>query len=180
MQKKPEILKKATIATSRIFHIEEVHLKFSNGEQRIFEKMVSNRSGAILVVPMLDDKTLLLVREYATGTDRYELGFPKGLIDQGETAEQAVNRELQEEVGYAAEHIQFLRTMTAAPGYWNGKTEIFLAKNLYPAVLEGDEPEPLEVVPWKLDNYQALLQEENFSEARSIAALFLVKDILHV
>jgi ADP-ribose diphosphatase len=49
---------------------------------------------------------------------------------------------------------------------------------LYPEKLVGDEPEPLDVVPWKISDYQRLLLEPSFSEARSIAALMLVKDFL--
>ncbi len=179
MSQKPEIIKRATIATSRLFHIEEVYLKFSNGNHRVFERMITNRHGAVLVIPLLDEKTMLLVREYAAGTDRYELGFPKGLIDANETAEQAVDRELQEEIGYGALHIEFLRSMTSAPGYWGGSARVFLAKELYPAKLLGDEPEPLEIVPWPISDYQALLKEETFYEARSIAALFLLRDKLN-
>ena len=65
-----------------------------------------------------------------------------------------------------------------APAFFNAKMMIFLAEGLYQEELEGDEPEPLEVVPWKLDNYQALLEEPNFNEARSIAALMLIRDYL--
>ena len=45
--------------------------------------------GAVVVVPMQDDETVLLVREYAAGMHRYELGLVKGRIDAGETPEQA-------------------------------------------------------------------------------------------
>ncbi len=179
MPQKPEILKRKIVATSQLFRIEEIHLKFSNGNERIFERMISSRRGAVMIIPLLDADTILLVREYAAGTDRYELAFPKGLVDEGETLEEAVNRELQEEIGYGSANIQFIRSMTSAPGYWGGKASVFLARDLYPASLEGDEPEPLEVVPWKLNNYQALLQEENFSEARSVAALYLLRDLLN-
>jgi ADP-ribose diphosphatase len=55
---------------------------------------------------------------------------------------------------------------------------IFLGENLYPEKLEGDEPEELEVVPWRLTDYQQLLAANDFNEARSIAALLLVKDHL--
>lgn len=179
MLQKPEILKRTIVAASKLFRIEELHLKFSNGNERIFERMVSSRRGAVMIVPLIDVDTILLVREYAAGTDRYELAFPKGLVDDGETLEEAVNRELQEEIGYGSANIQLLRSMTAAPGYWGGKASVYIAKDLYPSKLEGDEPEPLEVVPWKLSNYQALLQDENFSEARSIAALLLLREYLH-
>ena len=60
-------------------------LEFSNGERRRFERLVSRGHGAVVVVPMLDDETVLLVREYAAGMHRYELGLVKGRIDVGET-----------------------------------------------------------------------------------------------
>ena len=54
---------------------------------------------------MLDDDTVLLVNEYAAGLERFELGLPKGRLDQDETAEQGANRELKEEVGYGAREL---------------------------------------------------------------------------
>ena len=56
--------------------------------------------------------------------------------------------------------------------------DIFIASDLYSSKLEGDEPEPLEVVPWPIKEYQALLQQPDFQEARSIAALMLLIDHL--
>jgi len=179
MTKQPQILERKIAAESRIFKIEEIHLRFSNGNERIYERMRSGSRGAIMVVPMLDDETIILIREYSVGTERYELGFPKGLIDPGETAEAAANRELQEEIGYGSKNIELLSRMTAVPGYWGGRADIFTATDLYESWLEGDEPEPLEIVPWKLSNYKALLAEETFSEARSIAALMLLRDKLN-
>jgi ADP-ribose diphosphatase len=49
---------------------------------------------------------------------------------------------------------------------------------LYHSSLEGDEPEPLDVIAWPIKEYQNLLQQKDFTEARSIAALMLVKDYL--
>ncbi|MGL5557272.1 MAG: NUDIX domain-containing protein, partial [Aeromonas veronii] len=96
---KPEILKADIVAESRLFKVESLHLKFSNGEERVYERMRGGNRGAVMVVPLFDAHTLLLVREYAAGTHSYELGFPKGLIDPGEDAFEAGNRELMEEAG---------------------------------------------------------------------------------
>ena len=172
---KPEILARRTIARSRLFQVEELELRFSNGEQRTFERLASRGPGAVLVVPMLDNQTVLLIREYAAGLERYELSLPKGLIDPGENAEQAANRELMEEVGYGARRLTPLTTLSLAPGYLAHQTRIILAQQLYPERREGDEPEPLEVVPWPLARLPELLQREDFSEARSVAALFLAR-----
>ncbi|GAA5193029.1 ADP compounds hydrolase NudE [Ferrimonas gelatinilytica] len=173
--KKPEILATELVAKSRLFQVEQLHLRFSNGVERHYERMRGAMSGAVMVVPMLDDHTLLLVREYAAGTHSYELGFPKGLIDPGEDAMQAANRELQEEVGYAARQLEPLYQLALAPSYFSARMEILLARDLYPSRLEGDEPEPLELVPWPLADIDGLLARPDFSESRSICALFLAQ-----
>lgn len=178
MPVKPEVLAQRSVARSRLFHIEELDLCFSNGERRTFERLVGSGHGAVLVVPLLDDDTLLLIREYAAGLDRYELCFPKGLVDPGEQATEAANRELMEEVGYGAHHLTELARLSLAPGYLAHETQIILARDLYPEKRPGDEPEPLEVVPWSLNRIPELLAREDFSEARSIAALFLAKQQL--
>lgn len=177
--KLPIINAQQQVAESRLFRIEQLDLTFSNGQQRQYERMKGSGNGAVMIVPMLDAQTMLLVREYCAGTHSYELGFPKGLIDSGEVAEQAANRELKEEIGYGAKQLTSIREVMMAPAFFNAKMTIFLAQDLYQESLEGDEPEPLEVVPWRLDNYQMLLDDTNFNEARSIAALLLVKDFFN-
>lgn len=170
----PKITQRKQVASSRFFAIEQIDLTFSNGVQREYERMQGSGRGAVMIVPLQSDGSILLVREYCAGTHSYELGFPKGLIDPGESAEVAANRELKEEVGFGAEVLQPITQVSMAPAFFNARMDIFLARGLYPQSLEGDEPEPLEVVSWKLDDFQALLADVNFTEARSIAALLLV------
>lgn len=171
----PTIHKTQTIAKSRFFKIEQVDLEFSNGETREFERMGGSGRGAVMIVPLIDSDTMLLIREYAAGTHSYQLGFPKGLIDPGETPTQAANRELQEEVGYSARRIVYMRSVMMAPTFFNASMNIMIAQDLSPSRLEGDEPEPLEVVPWPISDVDELLDREDFNEARSIAALLLLQ-----
>ena len=160
------------------YRMERLDLEFSNGERRRYERLHGRGHGAVAVVPMLDDETVLLVREYAAGVHRYELGLVKGRIDAGESPEQAADRELMEEAGYGARRIDVLRTLTLAPVYMSHLTHVVLARDLYPQRLPGDEPEELEVVPWKLAEIDGLLDREDFSEGRTIAALFLAREWL--
>ncbi|WP_395338689.1 ADP compounds hydrolase NudE [Ningiella sp. W23] len=171
----PTIHKTQTVAKSRFFKVEQVDLEFSNGATREFERMGGTGRGAVMIVPLIDDKTMLLIREYAAGTHSYQLGFPKGLIDPGETPEQAANRELQEEVGYIAQNIEPLQSVMMAPTFFNASMDILVACGLSPSTLEGDEPEPLEVVPWPISHVDELLAREDFAEARSVAALLLLQ-----
>lgn len=178
MENKPKILQTRTVAQSRLFRVEELDLRFSNGVEVQYERLSGSKRGAVLVVPLLDDNTVLLIREYAAGTDRYELGLPKGKIDGDETLLNAANREIQEEIGYAAKRLDHIHSVSIAPGYLAHVTHIILARDLYPARLDGDEPETIEVVPWSLDQLPQLLMEKDFSEARSIAALFITQEYL--
>lgn len=175
MQKKPECLERATIAESRLFGIESMALKFSNGQKRQYERLVSHGLGAVLIVPMIDNQRFYLIKEYAAGTNEYELGFPKGRLDKGESIYEAANRELMEEVGFGARQMESLKALSSSPQYFGLKVDIVIASDLYEQSLPGDEPEPIEVSEWSFDDIDALLERDDFSEARSIAALFMVK-----
>ncbi|USD65178.1 ADP compounds hydrolase NudE [Vibrio sp. SCSIO 43136] len=173
--KKPQILATNVAAQSKLFTIESLDLRFSNGAERTYERMKPSGRHAVMVVPVTEQGDLLLVREYAAGTERYELGFPKGLIDAGESAEQAANRELKEEIGFGANFLVPLKQVVLAPSYFSSQMTLFLAKDLYPEQLEGDEPEPLQLVKWPLQQADDLLTHLDFCEARSITALMLAQ-----
>ncbi len=178
MPTKPSILKRSTVARSRLFRADEIHLRFSNGEERTYEKLCSGGPGAVLIVPLLDENTVLLVREYAVGLEDYHLALPKGAIDQGENLLDAANRELKEEVGYGARKLQFLKRINLSPAYMEHGINIVLAWDLYPERLEGDEPEPIEVVPYPLSDLMNLVVRADVCEGRSIAALFMAREWL--
>lgn len=174
----PRILHSRVLAETRLFRVEGVGLRFSNGTEVEFERIAPTGAGAVLVVPLHEDGRVSLIREYAAGTERYELGLPKGRLEPGEDVLDAANRELREEIGYAAAHLTRLRALSLAPGYLTHQTHVVLAEALSPAPLDGDEPEPLEVLRWPLTEAATLLDRADFTEARSIAALFMVRNHL--
>jgi len=175
---KPTIHNSKIIAKTRLFTVEELQLEFQNGERRTYERLITGGKGAVLIVPVLNDEEFILIKEYAAGVDNYELGFPKGLIEGGESPEQAANREMQEEAGFRANSLSVLKKVSLAPGYLNHQMYFVLAQELTVSELEGDEPEPIEVITWRFDNIDALIANENFTEARSIAALLMVRELL--
>lgn len=177
MPAKPKILSRRLVAASRLFRVEELDLEFANGNRRTFER-IPGGADSVLIVPLLDAQTLLLIREYGAGSDRYELGLPKGIVEPGEDPLDAANRECQEEVGYAARDLRAIDRVSVVPGYIAHRSLIVLARDLYPSRLPGDEPEPLEVVPWRLDDLDALLARDDFDDARAIAALYLTERFL--
>ena len=157
---------------------EVLDLEFSNGERRRYHRLKSGGHGSVIIAALHDPHTVLLIREYAAGLHRYELGLPKGRMDAGETVLEAANRELKEEVGFGARRLTRVRAISQAPTYMNHEIHLVLAEDLYPERLPGDEPEELEVVPWKLDALDELMLREDCSEGRSLAALFIVRELV--
>ena len=169
--KLPSILNSEIVASSRLFSIESLDLRFSNGETRTFERLPKRGREAVIVCAVTENQEVVLIREYMAGLHKYELGLPKGRVDLGESFAHAANRELKEEAGYGAESIVHLRELSLAPGQMGFSIHVMLATNLYLESLPGDEPEPLEVVLWPLSRIDELIFSHELSEARSIATL---------
>ncbi|MEE4245261.1 MAG: ADP compounds hydrolase NudE [Kangiellaceae bacterium] len=175
-RKKPNIDELNEVARSRLFCVEELKLTFSNGERRVYERLKAGGSGAVLILPVTSNNDVLFIREYAAGIDRYELALPKGLVDQGETPIEAANRELKEEVGFGSGKLTELKKVSLAPGYLSHTMTIVLAEDLYPEKLVGDEPEEIDVISVPISEIKTLIHNDILTEARSIAALYLMLD----
>lgn len=179
MQKKPTILSQRIVASSRLFKVEELQLRFSNGVERTYERLAGGtRAGAVMVVAMLDKEHFVVIEEYCAGVNDYQLTIPKGLIEKDEDVLDAANRELKEEAGYGAKKLEYVTSLSLSPSYMAQKILVVLAQDLYPERLEGDEPEPIIVSSVSLNNLLALSQQPNFTEGRAIAALYIVRDLL--
>lgn len=155
--------------------MEKLSLRFSNGAQRQFYRVIPNSNHAVMVIAMPDADTVLITREYGCGFHRYELGLPRGRIDEGEDILVAANRELQEEAGFAAGRLDYLRTLSLAPTYMAHEIHVVLARDLSANQLEGDEPEPIDVIPWKLAEIETLALHPEFTEGRALGALLLAR-----
>ena len=174
----PKILQSNIVAISRLFTVETLDLEFSNGTQTTFERLPKRGREAVIVCAITHDNHVVLIKEYLAGINRYELVLPKGRVDLGESFSEAANRELKEEAGFGAKSLHYMRELTIAPSHMGFSVHAILAQELYPESIEGDEPEPLEVVLWPLDKLDELYMKEDFSEARSIATLRLAETLL--
>jgi ADP-ribose diphosphatase len=169
----PTIHKTEVLAQSRFFKIEAMHLTFSNGEERVYERLPAVGEQGVIVVAVNEHDELLLIREYAAGFHEFQLTLPKGAAEKGESLERAAGRELAEEVGFGASNVQFVKRLSIAPGQMGFTINVLMATDLYPHELPGDEPEPPELVLWPLSKIDELLARDDFFEARAIAALTL-------
>ncbi len=175
---KPEILSARWVAHSRLFHVEEQRLRFSNGVERSYERLNPGFHGAVMVVAVSAEQRLLLVREYGGGIGDYYLSFPKGALHAEESVLDAANRELMEETGFGAHELEVLSEMALSPSYMGNRITVVLARNLFEKKLPGDEPEPPEVCWYDFEELLALQASRDFQEGYAVAALFLARERL--
>lgn len=178
MPKLPHIHSRTPHDPGKFIKAEKLELEFSNGTRRKYERLCTRGLGAVIVVAMLDEDTVLMVKEYAAGLHHYELGLVKGRLEKGESVLEGAQRELMEEAGYGARSLEEITVLSLAPGYMTHITHVVLARDLYPEKLVGDEPEELEVVYWPIADLHTLVQRPDCTEGRSIAALYITREFL--
>ena len=127
------------IFRGRTFDVDVDRVRLPNGKEMDME-LVHHR-GAAAVVPVLEDGTVLLVRQYRYATGGWLLEIPAGKIDGGEPPEVCAARETEEETGYRAGKLEPLGWIWTTPGFADEKIWLYLATDLEPAEqgLEDDE-----------------------------------------
>src|SRR3989338_2654154 len=171
----PKRLEEREIFKTKLFIIKDVTLQF--GKKKV-SRQILKKPDSVLIVPLTDDGNLILINEYMTATDEYQLDVPGGRIDDNENPKKTAKRELEEEIGYKASKIDKLGMFTMSPGYLTQKTHAFLTKVLAKGKRGGDEDEELELVEYPFADFETLIKKGKISEARAIAALYMAKNFL--
>ena len=147
MNEQAERLGSREIFSGRTFRVAVDRVRLPNGREMDME-LVHHR-GAAAVVAVLDDGTVLLVRQYRYATGGWLLEIPAGKLDDGESPETCAVRKTEEETGYRPARLQPLGWIWTTPGFADEKIWLFLATGLEPTaqVLEDDEVLSLERMP---------------------------------
>jgi ADP-ribose diphosphatase len=171
-----ELLKSETLMKGRAFGIRRDTLKTPDGHETKFE--IIEHGGSVVIIPIDEDGNILLVRQYrhAAGGDLLEL--PAGTLDEDEEPEVCAAREIREETNMAAGVLTKLGDFYLAPGYSTEFMHVFLATDLSYDPLEEDEDEFLSVESVPVAEAIQRAERGEIPDAKSLAALFLVKPYL--
>jgi ADP-ribose diphosphatase len=131
-----------------------------------------------LVVAVNDRREVLLTVEPSPAFQTPTLLLPGGSVEPAETPERAARRELQEEVGFAAGRLDALGELRPWSKYLACQSFVYLARDLTPSRLAGDEDYPILVEAVPLAEFERLLQAGRLLDARVIAALYLARAFL--
>ncbi len=142
---------------------------------------VVEHQGAVAVVPVMDDGTVVLLKQYRHPLGTYAIEIPAGKLDvDGEDVEEAANRELVEEIGHRAGKLTHLVTFHNSVGWTDEVTHVFLGTQLEgaerPAGFEakGEEAD-MELLRWPLADAVEAIGDGTITDAKTIIGLLRAK-----
>ena len=151
--------------------------KFEAPDGTRFDRDIVHHPGAVAVVPLHDDGTVVLVRQYRAPLDRMMLELPAGKRDvAGEPPEVTAGRELVEEVGLRSSELEFLVAFHNSVGFSDEECIVYIGRGLSDAPLDHDgiEEEFMQVVRLPLDEAVAMIGTGEITDAKTVIGLTMV------
>lgn len=162
-----EISRKLAYKGKRV-QVEE--LKYLNGDKVIYREHVK-AGDAVVILPITDDNKVIMIQETRTPIGKRILDIPAGMIEEGEEASRAAIRELEEETGYLASNIEFLREYHPSVGYSDEKIKVYLATNMKKTKQHLDEEEDIKVLEVSVEEIIEMLDKNEIITATATIAL---------
>lgn len=171
----PGQLASRRIYTGRVINLDVDTVRFPDGSTG--EQEMIRHPGAAAVVPVAsdprgEDPTILMIKQYryATGGTLWEI--PAGrLTEPGESPEECARRELLEEVGVTAAHVERLTTIWTTPGFTDEAIHLFVAYELRVGSHAREHDEFIEVVPLPLSGVLQRIKEGEIRDAKTLVGI---------
>ena len=173
MIQQPEPIEQRSIFTGRIFEARVDTVQMPDGNQLRLE--VVDHPGAVAIVPINNKSEVILVRQYRYPAGQRLLEIPAGTLEPDESPDATAQRELQEEIGFASRNLRALGGFFASPGFCTEFIYLYLARDLVPSKLEGDEDEDINVETIPFSRVDQLIRHGEIQDGKSIAGLLMAR-----
>jgi len=166
----PRVIDTKTIFRGRVF---EVSVDTVSEGEKTYPREVVHHSGSAVIVPVFDDGTIALVRQYRHPAVRYLLEAPAGTLRRGEAPEEGAKRELEEELGVVSGRLEKLSEFFVSPGFCEEKMWVYLATELTETRQQLDDDEILEVVRIPFSQALSMITTGEIEDAKTIIGVML-------
>ena len=166
----PKVIDSQTIFRGRVF---EVSVDTVSEGEKTYVREVVHHSGSAVIVPVFDDGTIALVRQYRHPAVRYLLEAPAGTLRRGEVPEEGAKRELEEELGVVSGRLEKLSEFFVSPGFCEEKMWVYLATELTETKQQLDDDEILEVVRIPFSQALSMITSGEIEDAKTIIGVML-------
>jgi ADP-ribose pyrophosphatase len=166
------ILRTQEIYNGRVVKLAVHDVQLPNGAEA--RREVVKHPGAVAIVAMDTARNVLMVRQFRLPAGKILREIPAGTLQDNELPDVCAVRELQEETGFRPGKLEKIGGIYLAPGYSTEYIHLYLATELTPSVLKGDDDEFLEVERLPLTDLLAMIDRGEIADAKSITALLRV------
>ena len=165
-----------TVYPGSFFRIEKDRVKLPDGGTAFREFM--RHPGAAAVIPLFEDGTVLVERQFRYPVDRVFIELPAGKIDRGEHSLETARRELAEETGYAADEWYFVTTIHNAIGYSDEHIDLYLAKKLHKGKAHLDAEEFIQSLRMPVGELVDWVRQGRITDVKTIVGIFWLEKII--
>jgi 8-oxo-dGTP pyrophosphatase MutT (NUDIX family) len=151
------------------FSIEATLDNFSGNKP--YYRLSCNDSVEILAVT--PERKIILIRQFRPALGIYTLEFPSGYVDEKESSEDAIERELKEETGFVCDSVIFMGSFKIVPSRINTTLHFFFGKDA--KIVEKKRKEEIEVILVSEEEFRKLIMEEKFFDVSGLAIYFIAK-----
>ena len=166
----PKILSSQKVFDGRVFNVTVDTV--SEGELT-YQREVVHHNGSAVIVPVFDDGTVALVKQYRHPAVRFLLEVPAGTLAKGERPDDGAARELKEELGLVAARLEKLSEFFVSPGFCEEKMWVYLATELSEGEQALEDDEILEVVRLPIADALEMITSGEIQDAKTIIGLIL-------
>jgi ADP-ribose pyrophosphatase len=145
--------------------------KVINAEGHETEREIVEHVEAVAIVALDANGDILLVKQFRKAIEKELLEIPAGGIDPGEGPDDAVRRELQEEIGHFPGQIKRMGGFYSAPGFCNEYLYLYLATELKPSQLQAEDTAGIETIRVKPSRVRKMISSGEICDSKSIAGL---------
>lgn len=140
---------------------------------------IVHHNGGAGTLPLFEDETVALVRQWRYPVGRYSLEIAAGRIEPGHSPEETAARELEEELGYRARNLRKLGEFFVAPGYCEERLFVYLATGLETSQQNLDDDEEIEVVRMPYVEAVDRVHSGEIDDAKSMIAILLAAPFVY-
>jgi len=169
----PETTSTETIYSGKVFDIRIDAVREGSIE---YNREVVVHKGSAVVIPVFDDGTVALVRQYRHAAGKFLLEICAGTLNAGEDPEIGARRELEEEIGVTPGKMEKLCEFYVSPGFLTEKMHLYLATELTETAQNLEPDEILTVERHSLDNLLEMVRRGEIEDAKTIIAILLCQN----
>ncbi len=166
----PEVVASENVFRGRVI---EVTVDTVREGDVTYQREVVHHAGSAVIVPVFDDGTIALVRQYRHPTGRYLLEAPAGTLKRGEAPEKGAARELEEELGLVSGRLEKLSEFFVSPGFCEEKMWLYLATDLTETQQQLEADEILDLVRIPFSQALGMITTGEIDDAKTIIGVML-------